>query len=286
MKICPKCQSNYTDDTLQFCLQDGAALDFVGNDTSDLKTVSFEENATVVSQRPREKITFDLENPAQTSNHTYSDPREFTTGSEAASSNTLLIVLATAFAMIILFGIVGVGAWFYLKSEKQVVENSNNSTGENTKTAPLQSKSPNGKNTPAGEKTPSYDREKLIEGVGKQISSWKSLAEARNLDGYMAKYGLKIDYYTKRGASREYVKKDKQKAFSAYTSINTKLSNISITPASDGKKATAVFDKEWDFSGPGKNSTGKVQTQLKFEKIGDDWLIVSERDLKVYYVKK
>ncbi|MEZ5345414.1 MAG: hypothetical protein R2681_07660 [Pyrinomonadaceae bacterium] len=296
MKTCPQCRSNYTDDTLQFCLQDGTLLEQGDADPSQMKTVSFEENATVIAKKPREKITFDLDTPAETAQHAGHTHQSFSSNSEPPRANTFLVVLVTIFAMLIVFGIIGAGAWYLLREKPQAVKNSNepavnegrrgNLIEDDLKISPTPAKDKDDRNTPEPAKTPSYDREKLIGGVGKQISSWKSLAESRDLEGYMKKYGSKINYYSKRGASREFVKSDKKKAFETFTSIRTKLSSITITPAPDGKRATAVFDKEWDFSGPDKRSSGKVQTQLIFEKSGEDWLIVSERDLKVYYVNK
>ncbi|MCB1024447.1 MAG: hypothetical protein KDB79_08655 [Acidobacteria bacterium] len=301
MKICPQCRSNYTDDTLQFCLQDGTTLEFAGgtsdHNTSDMKTVSFEESATIVSRRPPEKITFNLEDPPEVNSPAEPGDRSYSTESVPASSNTLLVVLATASAMIVLFGIVGIGAWFFLLDNGQRVQkNSNNSlasankpennAGADPEKTPRSANTPDSSNNSSPQKTPAFDRDKLIEGVGKQISTWKSMAESRNLDGYMSSYAPRLDYYNRRGAGKDFVRQDKQKAFSAYTSIKTKLSNIVITPGSDGNKATAVFDKEWDFSGPDKKTSGKVKTQLIFGRSGDKWLIVSERDLKVYYVNK
>jgi len=48
MKICPKCQTKYTDDTLNFCLQDGKTLDRVSDEkTLVLDADSFAEDATI-----------------------------------------------------------------------------------------------------------------------------------------------------------------------------------------------------------------------------------------------
>ena len=62
MKICPHCQNRYTDDTLKFCLQDGAALIDDESQTSMPTFAAGEEQATVVRNRPNEQINFDLQN--------------------------------------------------------------------------------------------------------------------------------------------------------------------------------------------------------------------------------
>ena len=48
MKICPQCQTKYTDDTLNFCLQDGKTLDVVTDEkTLVLDAESFANEATI-----------------------------------------------------------------------------------------------------------------------------------------------------------------------------------------------------------------------------------------------
>ena len=299
MKICPQCNSKYTDETLQFCLQDGSPLEFGVPETSSMETVALneEEAQTVIAARKSEKIRFDLEQLAHERVREETPLSNPTIQAEPRSSNTLLAVLATAFAMLVLF--LGIAAaWFYFGSiQKQTAQNEQSNSTDNSQSrtganqgniSPVES--PTAQKTaspkPSTEKTPKVNPEEITKKVSSQLSSWKSLAEARNLGAYMGKYASRIDYYSKRGASRSFVKADKRKAFKTYTSIKSKFTNINIKPSKDGKSATATFDKEWDFSGPAKKTTGKVRTQLVFRKVKDNWLIVSERDLKVYYVNK
>lgn len=46
MKYCPTCRSTYTDETLQFCLQDGSLLATVTNPNTELPTTSWNEPRT------------------------------------------------------------------------------------------------------------------------------------------------------------------------------------------------------------------------------------------------
>ncbi|MEO6588762.1 MAG: hypothetical protein ABIP06_05490, partial [Pyrinomonadaceae bacterium] len=86
--------------------------------------------------------------------------------------------------------------------------------------------------------------------------------------------------------SRERVRADKQRAFAQYDSIKFKISDVKVTPDATGEKATAIFDKEWNFEGAEKYSSGKVRQMLTFSKINGQWLITGEKDLKTYYVEK
>lgn len=54
MKYCPKCRSSYSDDTLQFCLQDGAPLTNFLKQASLDPTVQWQGNETVFSNLPNQ----------------------------------------------------------------------------------------------------------------------------------------------------------------------------------------------------------------------------------------
>jgi len=199
-------------------------------------------------------------------------------------------------AMLLIVVIAGaVGIWIYLKN-KESVTNSNNANVNvngslfgNSKNMPTPfptiATSPTPTPTWVPYPTPAnVDREHARQEVSQTVYGWKSLAEARNLDAYMGNYGDTIDYYNHGGASRSYVRSDKARAFTMYDSIRVNLSNMNVSVDESGNNATAVFDKEWDFQGS-RNSSGKVQSQLKLRNVNGRWLIVGERDLKVYYTR-
>lgn len=302
MKICPKCQSKYTDETLNFCLQDGTQLIERVKKIDAEQTVAFEEpeTETVISNRTPEQIQFDISNKSgerKWEQNNRQSNSEF--HNEPKSSNTLLAILLTALGMLLLFGIISIGAYFYLISDKsEVAANRNVADVENKNTANTNADSeantsketptPTPKKTPipTPKTTPDSNPEKTKKEVQDKVYSWKSMAEVRNLDSYMNNYASRIDYYKKKRASKSFVRKDKEKAFNKYTSIKSTFSNMNIKPSFDGKTAVATFDKEWIFSNESEQNSGKVRSQLKLKKVDDKWLITSERDLKVYYVNK
>jgi hypothetical protein len=100
----------------------------------------------------------------------------------------------------------------------------------------------------------------------------------------MTHYAPTVDYYSKRAASAAFIRADKQRAFSRYDSISIDISNLSVTVDASGRSATAVFDKEWDFSGNG-SSSGKVRQMIRLRNVDGEWLITAEKDLKVYYTR-
>lgn len=288
MKICPTCQNRYTDDTLKFCLQDGTPLVSEIEETS-APTVVLSEPETVVKARPHDQIQFDLQDQNRTD---YKTNRDFIQPEE--NSNTFKIVAVTVLTMFILLGAIGAGAWFYFNNQKQIAQNTNTvkstkPTAKPTAAANITENAGDNLNgkyeiptpTPTPEKTPEINPEQVKKEVAKTINSWKNLAERRNLNDYMNYYADTLDYYTKKGVSRDFVRGDKSKAFNIYDDIDINISNISITPDKDG--ATAVFDKEWIFEGEERYSEGKVQSQLKLKRFGENWKIVGEKDLKIYY---
>lgn len=300
MKYCPNCQTRYTDNTLRFCLQDGAPL----NDEADvgaLPTVQLGEAETIVSPRAVEPLRFDLpETAAPEQNYATPIPPP---QNAPKKSKVLPLVLLTAFGTLLLLGAGVAAAWFYLKNNRNdVVRNtaanavsqsseSNNNTKSNAKKSPAPTVSPkteiNANVAPVSNSTPvpNLDREQIKDEVADRIDSWKSLTESRNLNGYMNYYADTVDYYNRRGASASFIRADKQRAFSDFDSIEMNVSNLNVTPDASGERATAVFDKEWVFDGAEKSSSGKVRTELQMRKINGDWLITSERDLKIYYIE-
>jgi len=100
----------------------------------------------------------------------------------------------------------------------------------------------------------------------------------------MDRYAETVDYYNHHSVGRDVVRKDKQRAFSMFNSINVTISNMDVSLGPDGQTAAAAFDKQWVFIGDHRNE-GKVRSQLTFRKVNGEWLITGERDLKVYYTR-
>ena len=295
MKICPQCRTSYTDDSLQFCLQDGTPL--VGSPTTN----NLDESETVISPR-QDKMRFDL--PYQ---QNAAGSREVIVAETPRKSNTGLIVTLTALLTLLTAG-AGVAGIFYLKRNEKnnvalnvnskppaniiapnVAQNSNinfpvvnanaNQNSNSVTPVPIATPIPKPTLNPNEVKEIKSDVENVVEG-------WNDALENHDLDAHLSKYADSVNYYNAGAASIEKVRADKQRAFEAYDEINLDISNLKVTPDETGEKATAVFDKKWKFEGEDKFSSGKVQQQLQLAKIGGKWRITGEKDLKVYYIDK
>ncbi|MDQ6787642.1 MAG: hypothetical protein M3033_12615 [Acidobacteriota bacterium] len=307
MKYCPQCQTTYTDDLLRFCLQDGMPLKEVFQSEISPPPVSFGEEETVVASRQVEPIRVPVQNPPSQNwqqQQYQTAPPIVAVQPVKRKSRAGLIVGLTVLGMMLLAGIAGVGALIYFKNRKTEVVavnvntsapvnrplNSNsanvqatNQISNQTVNANIANASPTA--TPTAKPTLNPQAAKAVtEDVKNVVDEWKSATENLDIDAHMGEYADVVDYYKAGRVGQARVRADKQRAYEQYNSININISNLKITPDETGNKATALFDKEWTFEGDEKSSSGKVQQQLTFSKIGGRWLITGERDLKVYYV--
>lgn len=286
MRLCPSCGNRYSDDTLKFCLQDGTPL-YSARD-GEMPTAMLSEVDTADARRR-------VSAPTDQSGWRQGQNAFVTTPERKPRSNTAVAVVLTAFGMLLLFGVGGIAFWLYSRNaQSEVVINTDRKSTANVNTAVNSTPTPTAKTTPSPSKTPTpppvdgnsssstvADSQTRAEVIGR-LDSWKSQSESLDLDAYMTHYAATVDYYNKSGASSAFVRRDKQRAFTRFDSISVNLTNISVTTSDGGQTAMAVFDKEWDFRG-NRNSSGKVQQMIRFAKVGGQWLITAEKDLKVYY---
>jgi len=293
MKYCPKCQTSYTDDSLQFCLQDGMPLDEFPDQSSP--TVAFEtDSETVVSPKRVEQIRFE---PPSSYQNEWQPSQSVIVQPPVKKSNTPAIVLLTALGTILLLGLGGIGAWLYFsRSKTEVAVNVNTAPANRSSNAnPLNNQIlTNNSPTPAPTQTaaptpqPTLKPEQakaVTNDVKNAVDEWKISSENLDLDGHLGQYAETVDYYKGGRVGIARVRADKQKAFEQYDSINFNITNLKVTPDASGEKAIAVFDKQWTFEGADKYSAGKVQQQLTLNKISGRWLITGEKELKIYYVE-
>lgn len=302
MKYCPQCRTEYSDDTLQFCLQDGTPLAEVSSQSSP--TFFDTESETVISPKKVEPIHFDLPSSYQTNQTNWEASQPIIIQQEKKKSNTAMVVALTMLGTILLLGIGGIGTWLYLKNNKnQVAVNINAATinrPANANTANITNAansqnlnanpttpSPTATATPTAQPTLKPEEAKAItSNVKNVIDDWKSATEDLDLETHLRQYADTVDYYRAGKVGIAKVRADRQRAFDLYDSMNINIKNVKITPDASGEKAIAVFDKEWTFEGEEKYSSGEVQQQLTLNKIGGRWLITGEKELKIYRVEK
>jgi len=289
MKTCPNCHTQYTDDSLRFCLQDGSPLDSL----DEAETVVRQSSVPSHSRENVRNLPYAGQIDQESEVRRVSNPPP----PGQKKSSTALVVIITALLTVVVVA-VGLGAWFFSrrsdsKITKETGTSANNSLTANPRNStipisPTRSSDSNAANSsdevmPVNPAINKVDRERISREVSGIIDEWESASESGDVDSLMGNYAGTLDYYNTPGARSDAVRRDKQRSFAQYDSIDFDISNVSITTNSSGDTATAVFDKEWNFEGA-KNSAGKVRSQLQLRKEKGKWVITGERDLKVYYI--
>lgn len=283
MKYCPSCGTQYTDDTLRFCLQDGSQL--TPGRESEARTVVLDETPTLT----RNPV------PAEVTRTGAGTSSEIPLGKSRSLLGYFLIA-GVAGAMLFVAGVAA--AWFLFSGLPAAGSNNIADAGNVSSPAPgnanriLSTPGPRSSATadegpsPRPTEPPTTPQVAINDArtaVSQVIQRWKSSAEDLDLNSYMSNYAQKVDYYNRSGASRSVVRSDKARAFRMYNSISISLSNLNISFGGPGEIATAEFDKEWDFRGS-RSSSGKVRTELRLRLEDGQWLIIGERDIRVYFV--
>lgn len=166
-----------------------------------------------------------------------------------------------------LFGVVGVGAWLVLR-DGGLAQFLGNGTP-----------SP----TPGGNSTTPVDPAVVRTEVAAAVNRWVETTTSRDIEAHINCYASTLDnYYNATNVPASRVRADRTQAFTNYDVINITLANLRVTPESSGDRATATFDKTWDFEGT-RRSSGSVQQRLWLRKVNGRWLITGERDLQLYY---
>lgn len=293
MKICPQCRNTYTDDTLQYCLQDGTPLN--NYSASENPTVNWGETETLVT--PRQPARYDTQKSVS-QNWQENESVFSSEPPEPEKSNTVKTVLLTLLGMLVFLAVGGTVGYIVWKNsrEKEVAVNTNTKP-VNTKT-PVANKNANtNQNTNANTNTnenanvatptpkPTLTADEIAEtkeNIENVIDDWRSSYESLDLEYAMGYYADTVDYYNAGRVGIGKVRADKQRAFDSYDTIKMDISNLEITPDPTGEKATALFDKEWKFENAEKTNSGKVQQRLQLTKIAGKWKITGEKDLKIY----
>ena len=311
MKRCPTCQRSYTDDTLNFCLEDGASLKTVSVASLD-ETLTLDANEptpTEILLDPALGPTVRAHKPPTTVRQQARRTRdEFQAVAPPATvqRNTTSVVALTVVATILLLGLGGLGAWLLLKDNtsdgnlnisntgKDESRNINANTGERpTETPDLKNGNANDQPgvaletpTPTPQPTPTVtDTSAARRDVSNALNGWRQTMTNPQLDAHMSYYADVLHtYYNARNVDVSRVRSNVARAYSTYTMFDVQITNLQIEVDPSGEKAIATFDKTFEFRNAEKRYNGSGLNRFWFEKIGGRWLITGEKDLKTYYI--
>ncbi|HEX8174195.1 MAG TPA: nuclear transport factor 2 family protein [Pyrinomonadaceae bacterium] len=119
--------------------------------------------------------------------------------------------------------------------------------------------------------------------LGRALDDLVKATNARDIDKVMAFYGPRlIFYYRSRGVPSETVRKDKASMFERSELIDVRAGAPEITLDRDGLTATMRFRKEYIVKIKDRVRHGEVLHELRWQRTGDGWRIIGERDAWEY----
>lgn len=119
MKTCPYCKNQYSDNTLQFCLQDGTPLTWRG--LPETPTAVITEIETVVPRSGQGRVSIPISDPKSPAFHPSQVTDVAMAMPEKKRPNTVLAVGLTAIGMLVLFGVIVIAAIVFSQNRQQDV---------------------------------------------------------------------------------------------------------------------------------------------------------------------
>ncbi len=118
------------------------------------------------------------------------------------------------------------------------------------------------------------------------LDSWAEAMTSGDPDTIAAYYApLVTQYFQQRNVTTAEVRRVVADSISRYgRPAILRLSNVSISPDGEGR-ATATFLKHWQTRGP-RVFAGEEEERLRFARLGREWKIDSEEELRVVWVQR
>lgn len=173
MKSCPKCGKQYSDPTLNFCLDDGSVL--VAQEFSDEQTILINQTRDT---EPRQPVPMTMPSAQPAWNV------DATAGGAKKKSSKMWIVVLLLFGGIVFVCFGGIGGLVYIQNQKTAVANTD---ADNRKPTPPPA---NAVETPASQRTD----EKVID-LTKWGQNTKDLGTTEFVDGELQMASNKKGYY-------------------------------------------------------------------------------------------
>ncbi len=270
MKVCPKCNSTYSDETLNFCLTDGVPLvvEEVLDEYRSKQSNSWHTAETLLDSR------FSGANDSEHTTSPNSSSQTFAARNQTSdhfnlqkSHKTLYTILSGLLAVTLIGG----GLWWYSRDS-----NPNNKTV-------LTDTSPSIPKHAIVPISPEQDAQVKKE-LTAFMQNWARTNEQKDADAHIALYANTLEvYYAESGKDKNHVLADRLRAYQKYDTIQMQVDNLKITPEST-ESALIDFDKSWTMKNDKKTSMGSVQQEVHVTKTNGKWLIDSEKDVKVYFI--
>jgi hypothetical protein len=117
------------------------------------------------------------------------------------------------------------------------------------------------------------------------LERWRESLLKEDVGAYASLYAPSVGpYFRESSVSRPQIAEEVRRMLNRYGDLTSyKISNVSITPV-DENHAVANFRKEWRTAND--TFSGAERAELSFERQNGEWLIASEQEKEVYWVKR
>jgi hypothetical protein len=114
------------------------------------------------------------------------------------------------------------------------------------------------------------------------LGEWINATNRRDIGGQMRFYAPVLKaYYLTRNTPQSAVRAEKTRVFSGVRSVDISAGEPEIIFQNGGRTAVMRFIKEYRIAERSRTKNGAVVQELRWQRSGDDWRIISERDIRV-----
>ncbi|HKO97808.1 MAG TPA: nuclear transport factor 2 family protein [Pyrinomonadaceae bacterium] len=116
----------------------------------------------------------------------------------------------------------------------------------------------------------------------KALREWIEATNNRDIEKQMVFYAPRLKaYYLTRNTARSFVRDEKARVFATATGIDISAQEPEIIFQDSGRVAIMRYRKKYRIENGRRSRQGEVIQELRWQRSGADWLIFSERDIRV-----
>ena len=114
------------------------------------------------------------------------------------------------------------------------------------------------------------------------LNEWISSTISRDIDKQMSFYVPRLKaYYLTRNTPRVFVHREKARVFATASLIDIRAAEPEIILQDGGRLAIMRYRKKYRIENGRQSRRGEVIQELRWRQVGQQWLIFSERDIRV-----
>ena len=114
------------------------------------------------------------------------------------------------------------------------------------------------------------------------LTEWVAATNNRDINKQMSFYAPRLNaYYLTRNTSQDFVRDEKSRVFSNAAVIDIRAEEPEIIFQDSGRTAIMRYRKKYRVENGRLSRQGEVIQELRWRRVGQEWRIFSERDIKV-----